>query len=163
MKQKIKKLNLYLETSIWNFIYADDAPDKRDITKCLFEEIKAGRYEIFISDLVSAEIEDAPEPVKRKLLTFIYEMRPKQLISNHEVEQLANAYFKAKVTSQNALADVLHVAHAVVHNMDVVVSWNLRHIVRLKTKLAVNGVNKMMGYREIEIVTPEEVIDYGND
>lgn len=162
MKQNTKKLNLYLETSVWNFIYTEDAPDKRNVTKRLFDEIKTGRYEIFISDLVSAEIEDAPDPIKNKLLGLIHEMGPRQLISNQEVEQLADAYFKAKVMAQNALADVLHVAHAVVHNMDVVVSWNLRHIVRLKTKLAVNGVNKMMGYREIEIVTPEEVIDYGN-
>jgi len=39
------------------------------------------------------------------------------------------------------------------------VSWNLTHIVKLRTKLEVNGINKTQGYKEIEICTPEEVIE----
>lgn len=46
---------------------------------------------------------------------------------------------------------------AVVHDFDVVVSWNFEHLVKLKTRLGVNGLNRMLGYREIEIVSPEEV------
>ncbi len=34
----------------------------------------------------------------------------------------------------------------------------MQHIVRLKTKLGVNGINRMEGYKEIEICTPEEMI-----
>lgn len=157
----MKKLSLYLETSVWNFIFADDAPEKRDATKQLFKEIKEGIYDIFISDLVLAEIEDAPIPIRNKLQALVQEFNPNQLLWDGEVDRLAKAYLEAKIVSQKAEADMIHVAHAVVHNINVIVSWNLRHIVRLKTKLAVNGVNKSLAYREIEIVTPEEVIDYG--
>ena len=41
---------------------------------------------------------------------------------------------------------------------NAVVSWNFKHMVKLKTILSVNGINKLMGYSEIEILTPESVI-----
>jgi hypothetical protein len=43
--------------------------------------------------------------------------------------------------------------------MDAIISWNFRHIVKLKTKVEVNGVNKLLGYKEVEICSPEEVIE----
>jgi hypothetical protein len=36
----MKKLQLYLETSVWNFYFADDAPEKREITVLFFERVK---------------------------------------------------------------------------------------------------------------------------
>jgi hypothetical protein len=55
--------------------------------------------------------------------------------------------------------DVIHVAFAAGNDLDVVVSWNLKHIVKLKTRMEINGINKICGYKEIELCTPEEVID----
>jgi hypothetical protein len=38
-----KRLSLYFDTSIFNFAFADDAPDKKNITTKLMEEVrKAG-------------------------------------------------------------------------------------------------------------------------
>jgi hypothetical protein len=42
--------------------------------------------------------------------------------------------------------------------MDFVVSWNCRHLCNIQKKRKYNAVNIMMGYREIDIVTPLEVI-----
>ena len=53
--------------------------------------------------------------------------------------------------------DLLHIAVATFHNMDVIVSWNLQHIVKLKTILAVEKVNKRFKYKSIHICTPEEI------
>jgi len=46
-----------------------------------------------------------------------------------------------------------------VNDLDVIISWNFKHIVKLKTKIEANGVNKLLGYKEIEICTPEEVVE----
>ncbi len=163
MDRPIKKLSLYLETSVWNFIYADDAPEKREATKQLFKEIKEGRYDIFISEHVVAEIGRTPEPKKRALLErLVKEFSPILLPPNPEVEVLTTVYLEANVASIKASTDLAHIAYAVAYNLDVVVSWNLRHIVRLKTRMAVNGLNKQLGYREIQIIVPEEVIGYGS-
>lgn len=45
----MKKLRLYLETSVWNFLFADDATEKKTATEKLFSEIGSGKYSIFIS------------------------------------------------------------------------------------------------------------------
>lgn len=161
MSQPIKKLNLYLDTSVWNFVYADDAPEKREVTKRFFGEVGQGRYRIFISDLVALEISKTGGHKKDQLETLVRTYQPVQLAPNEETEELTAAYLKAKVAPTKSVTDMAHAAYAVAHNLDAIISWNLRHIVRLKTRLAVNGINKLLGYREIEIATPEEVVTYG--
>ena len=162
MKQPFKKLSLYLETSFWNFIYADDAPEKRDATRRLLKEIKEGCYDIFVSEHVLAEISRTPDLKKRTLLEdSVRELNPTLLPANREVEELTAAYVRANFVSAKASTDLAHIAYASAYQCDVVVSWNLKHIVRLKTKVAVNGINKQLGYREVEIVVPEEVVGYG--
>jgi len=47
---------------------------------------------------------------------------------------------------------------AVVNDLDIVLSWNFRHIVRRKTKDIVNMVNTMQNQRHIEITTPGELL-----
>jgi len=157
----MKKLKLYLETSVWNFLFAEDAPEQRDKTKIFFDEIKEGKYEIYISPLVITEIERTIDKKKRAvLLDTIRKYRPKELTGREdENSELATQYLKNKVVPQKYKDDATHIAIAVVHQMDVMVSWNLRHIVKLATRTKVNGINKLEGYKEIEICTPEEVIE----
>ena len=162
MNRPFKKLSLYLETSVWNFIYADDAPEKRDATKRFFEEIKADHYDVFISEHVLAEISRTSNLKKRGLLEdLIQQYIPILLPPSREVEELTAVYLRANIVTTKAYTDLAHIAYAVIYQCDVIVSWNLRHIVRLKTKLAVNGINKQLGYGEIQIIVPEEVIGYG--
>jgi len=52
----------------------------------------------------------------------------------------------------------LHIAIASANNLDVIVSWNFNHMVKLKTKQGVIAVNSLLGYKSIEIITPEEVV-----
>jgi hypothetical protein len=43
------------------------------------------------------------------------------------------------------------------HEISYVVSWNFEHLVKVKTRKSVNLVNVLEGYREIEIVSPQEL------
>jgi len=45
----MKLLKIYLDTSVINFILADDDPVRRQITIELFREIQNGKYEVYIS------------------------------------------------------------------------------------------------------------------
>ena len=45
----MRRLKLYLDTSVWSFFYADDAPEKMEITKRFFDSVSEGLYEIFFS------------------------------------------------------------------------------------------------------------------
>src|SRR3990172_628835 len=158
-KKKMKRLKLYLETSIWNFLIADDAPEKRAETERLFEEIKGGKYEIYVSELVIAEIDQAREEKRGRLKKLVDEYQPIELETDESVEELSEKYIAANIVPSKYENDVIHIAYAVAQDMDVVVSWNMKHIVKLKTRMEINGFNKIYGYKEIELCTPEEVIE----
>jgi len=56
-------------------------------------------------------------------------------------------------------ACALHIAMAVINGIEAIISWNFEHIVKLKTRIMVNGINRLLGYHEIEICSPEEVVE----
>jgi len=62
-------MKIYLETSVINFLFAEDAPKKMKITREFFNLIDD--YEVFISDIVLLEIEQAPEQKKKLLLNIV--------------------------------------------------------------------------------------------
>ena len=155
----MKKLRLYLDTSVLNFYYADSSPKEMEVTQELFREIKSGTYTAFISSTVIEEISKASETKQRALVSLIEKYNLIPLEIDEEIENLANLYIQNKIIPQKYEADAVHIAVAVINDLDVIVSWNFEHIVKLKTKLAVNGINKMEGYKEIEIYSPMEVIE----
>ncbi len=148
-----------MDTSIYNFVIADDVPREREVTLKLIDEIKHGKYEVFISDVVVREINDAPDNIALKLRDVINEVSPTDIPIDEEVETLADKYVAEKIIPEKYRDDALHIAAASIHNMDVIVSWNFKHIVKLKTKKEVVGINSLMGYKEIEIYSPMEVIE----
>lgn len=74
-----------------------------------------------------------------------------------EAEELAAAYIADGVVGERMLADALHIALASVARVDVLVSWNFKHIVNLRRIHAYNAVNLKNGYPLLEIRTPLEV------
>ena len=80
------------------------------------------------------------------------------LPSQEAVEQLSAEYVKHGAVSERYPEDAYHVAVAVLNDLDIVLSWNFRHIVRRKTKDIVNMVNTIRNQRHIEIATPGELL-----
>jgi hypothetical protein len=155
------RLKLYLETSVWNFLFADDAPEKKAVTEKLFDKIRRENVEIFISRIVTAEIDNAPEDKRNQLLSAISEFSPVQLDIDEDTAELARAYIENGILTDSHLDDLLHLASATVNNLQILVSWNLKHLVKHKTRTLANAVNKKLGYREIDICRPEEVLEIG--
>lgn len=155
----MKRLRLYLDTSVLNFYFADDSLKEKDITQELFREIKSGNYMAFISSTVLEEISKASKQKQKKLLSLVEEYNLIPLEIDEDIENLASLYIQNKIIPQKYEEDAVHIAVAVINELDVVVSWNFRHIVKLKTKLSVDGINRMEGYKGLEIYSPMEVID----
>ncbi|OGF50219.1 MAG: hypothetical protein A2231_01885 [Candidatus Firestonebacteria bacterium RIFOXYA2_FULL_40_8] len=156
----MKRLSLYLDTSIWNFYFAKDAPVEMEHTIEFFNEAKKRKYDLFISALVLSEILDAPEPRKSDLLNLLNGVEVVNLEITAEVRGLANKYLSNKIISENYEDDAIHIALAVVNRIDLIVSWNFKHMVNVRVNREVNGVNLMEGYKAIEIRTPLEVKEY---
>jgi predicted nucleic acid-binding protein len=70
----MKRLKIYLDTSVISHLDAPDAPDKEADTKRLWEEIKAGKYEVVLSNIVFDEVTDCDEPKKSFLREKIAEI-----------------------------------------------------------------------------------------
>lgn len=154
----MKKIKYYVETTVFNFMFADDAPAKQVSTERFFQNWTTINGEMYISDIVNEEIGRAPEDIQIKLIQMIRKYNPIVLSINEETVELANKYIAARIIPERFKNDALHIAIAVVYNMDVIVSWNLEHIVKLRTKMGTEGINRMLGYKSIEIMTPEEVL-----
>lgn len=156
----VNTLKIYLETSVWNFALPHASLEKHEITKELFKEIRQGKYDIYISDFVIGEISDAKAIRKSELEELIHNHKPRNLDIPIDLQALVTQYKKRNIIPEKYETDLHHIAIAVIHGMDILLSWNMRHIVKYKTKHAVNEVNEVIGYRHIEILTPEEVIEY---
>ncbi len=73
-----------------------------------------------------------------------------------EAESLASEYIRREIIPSAYFDDALHIAIAVTSNADILVSWNFEHIVKRKTRIEVNLVNSLLGYRNIDIIAPPE-------
>ena len=154
----MRKLKLYLETSVWNFYFADDAPEKKEITLDFFNEIKKGKFDIYISKIVFNEIERASDEKRKKLKDLIKKYSPKKLEITKEVLILSDKYLSETVLPKKAIDDSVNAAVATVNEMDALISWNLRHLANLRRMEKINGINLKEGYvKRLEIITPMEV------
>ena len=152
---------IYLETSVFNFYFADDAPDKRQDTLKLFEEIKAGLYVPYTSAYVLQELIRAEEPKQSQMVSLIGEYEMRFLEQSGIIRILAGQYVSEGIIPAKHLTDALHIATATVNDLDVIVSFNFQHIVKRKTVTMTEVVNLREGYKRIGIFSPTEVIESG--
>jgi predicted nucleic acid-binding protein len=155
----LRRIKYYLDTSVLNFVFAEDDIAKRDITVKFFDQLHLIADQVCISDEVIREINQAPESIRIQLDGLINKIEPFLLEVNTEVEELADRYIKEEIIPERYRRDAIHIAVAVINGMGAIVSWNFSHIVKLKTRVMVNGINRLLGYHEIEICSPEEVIE----
>jgi predicted nucleic acid-binding protein len=149
---------VYIDTSVLGGYF-----DKEfDIaTRRFFNEVKKGEYNVVISNVTQGELLNAPERVKSLLnvLDIEYEV----IVLTEDVVSLALEYIRENVVGQTSYDDCLHIAIATVSRLDLLVSWNFKHIVNIKRIRGYNGINIKNGYPTIEIRSPKDLIDYEND
>lgn len=117
-----------------------------------------GESTMVVSSLTVQELAPAPEAVRQHLAS-VPETHIEALQLDAEARELAEAYIAAKVITSKMRADAQHIAIATVARVDVLVSWNFKHIVNLQRIHGYNSVNLRKGYPILEIRTPREVSD----
>jgi hypothetical protein len=80
-----------------------------------------------------------------------------------EAIKLADTYINEKVVGKTSLEDCRHIALATIYKVDVLASWNFKHIVNLDRIKGYNSVNMRFGYSIIEIRSPKDLVNYGTD
>ena len=154
----MRKLKIYLDTSVISYLKQEDAIENMNFTLELWEKLIKDEYVVFISEIGLAEIEECPEPKRTVLFEYLGKIKYEKIFLNEEIILLANKYIEQGIVPGKYKDDALHISAATVFACNAVVSWNFKHMVKLKTILGVNGINKLMGYGEIEILPPNIVI-----
>ena len=155
----MRKLKIYLDTSVISHLDSPDVPDKQSDTLQLWEEIKAGRlYEVYLSPITLEELENCPEPKRGRLFDFLGKINFNLIEEDSETLRIARKFIENGTLTEKSFDDCRHISCALIAGCDIIVSWNFKHIVNLKTISGVKSVAVLERYREINIYTPSIVI-----
>jgi predicted nucleic acid-binding protein len=149
----MKRPRVYLDTSVIGGCF--DAQFAQ-WSNSLIKDFAAGTFLPLLSDVLAAEIQDAPEAVRQKydeLLRGHHEL----VVVSEEALELAEAYQRREILTPKYYDDGLHIALASIAEADLLVSWNFRHIVHFDKIRLFNSVNLGLGYKPLQIYSPREV------
>ena len=79
-----------------------------------------------------------------------------------EAITLAKKYIEENVVGKTSFDDCVHIALATIHKVDILVSWNFKHMVNVYRIRGYNAVNFCSGYQILEIRSPKDIISYEN-
>ena len=151
----MKKIRVYLDTSVIGGCF--DEEFKEHSILLMDEIISRGKLGV-ISATTVKELSKAPKQVTdyfEKIYHYLEELKP-----SDEINELANTYLLENIVTEKYYEDLLHIATATINQVDVLVSWNFKHIVHYKKIPLYNAVNTLKGYKTIQIYSPREVINY---
>jgi predicted nucleic acid-binding protein len=160
----MRKTTIYLDTSVINFLFADDAPEKEEVTVDFFEHyVRPGIYDVVISPIVLDEINRTKDRAKREKLLEVIAKYGVEVVSDEEnlpeIGRLAQRYIEKGIIPADKVEDALHIAVATVHQMDVLLSWNYRHLANVNKEAQILAANLCEGYsKPLRMVTPMEVV-----
>jgi predicted nucleic acid-binding protein len=148
------RLRIYIDTSVIGGCLDEGF---EHASRILIERIIKGHSIAVVSELTTLEMKRAPEEVQSILLKIPSKFIERVALTE-EAFTLAKRYISEGVVGKSSLVDAQHIAIATVNRVDVVVSWNFRHIVNLNKIHGFNAVNLKMGYPLMEIRSPWEVV-----
>ena len=122
MKQRI-----YIDTSVVGGYFDDEF---KVATRELFKRFENGEIIFVISNLLDLELIGAPQNVRELLYKFSSEKFERIQLTEDAI-LLADTYISEKVVGKTSLEDCRHIALATINKVDVLASWNFKHIVNL--------------------------------
>jgi hypothetical protein len=150
----MKRLHVYVDVSV---IGGCEDAEFAEASLALWDLFVKGAFTQVLSAHTLRELQGAPDTVRRRVME-IPKANQLVLMDTPEADALADAYLAHGIVGPGSRSDALHVALATVGRVDVLVSWNFRHIVNLGRIRLFNAVNLEQGYSLIEIRTPKEVL-----
>jgi len=123
-----RRLRVYADTSVFGGCLDEEFAED---SQAFFDEISGGRFTLVMASVTLRELLDAPEDV-RQILASMSAESVENFADCPEIVELRDAYIEAGVVGPGSLEDAEHVAAASVADVDMIVSWNFRHIVHFE-------------------------------
>jgi len=166
MGNTIKKLKVYCETSFLSWLVSRPStiPDhavKQAYTRKWWEDC-APKCELFASGFVVNESAsgDADQAALR-----LAELSKFNLLNGDvpEVSGLALRLLETHAIPEKETADASHIATAAVYGMDILLTWNCKHMANLITLPKTASVIASTGYECPKILTPKDALEVEYD
>lgn len=154
MKQRI-----YIDTSVVGGYFDEEF---EEATQMLFQRFENNEITFVVSSLLDIELIKAPQHVKDLLFKFPQDYFERVELTDEAIK-LANTYIEEKVVGKTSIEDCRHIAMATIYKVDVLASWNFKHIVNLDRIKGYNSVNLKLGYTMLEIRSPKDLMKYENE
>lgn len=152
----LRQLLVYADSSV---IGGCEDPEFADASLGLWQRFVEGTHSLVLSAHTLRELVPAPAAVRTRV-DQVPTDHVLVLPDSEEAFSLAAAYVQKGIVGPGSRSDAFHVALATVGRVDILVSWNFRHIVNLGRIRLFNSVNLERGYSLIEIRSPREVLEY---
>jgi predicted nucleic acid-binding protein len=150
---------VYVDTSVIGGCFE---PEFAPWSNALFSDFRIGTYLPVVSEIVAAEVEDAPETVRQRYADLLV-LGAEILEVDRSIVALASIYQARKILTPKFYDDGLHIALATAAEVDLLVSWNFKHIVHYQKIRLFNAVHLELGYKPLQIYSPREVAQHGTD
>ena len=155
----MKKIKIYLETSAISNLYQLNKPKEMADMKALWELLKQGEYDVVISQTVIKELSDTKDVKKRELLfDYLDQIDLDTAEISEEMLKVAQLVIQQGILTENNYNDCEHIAYALITNCDCIVSYNFRHLVKIRTITGVQRLANIHGYGNINIVSADYLL-----
>jgi hypothetical protein len=148
-------MRIYVDTSVFGGCFD---PEFELWSNRLMHLFQIGKYTAVISDISEFELNFAPGHIQH-VLTQIPVDNLEIVKLSAEAKTLSDHYLKERIVNKKSLADTQHIAIATINRVDLLVSWNFKHIVNYDKIRLYNAVNLKYGYRILEIRNPRDLTD----
>ena len=135
-------LRVYADTSVFGGCFEEKFSEA---STRFFDQVRDGTFVLVVSDVTFRELGPAPHHVK-SLLDSIPAGYVEEVVSSGESTRLQAAYLAAGVVGPACGNDAAHIAVATIALVDIIVSWNFKHIVHYDKIMGYEGVNTIHGY-----------------
>lgn len=150
-----RRLRVYADTSVFGGCLDEEF---KSASLTFFAEAGTGRFCVVLSPTTLRELARAPEAVRSVLAEL-----PKEVVEvlshSAEAERLRDAYIDAGILGLGSQADAEHIAYASVADVDLIISWNFKHLVNFDKIRGFHAINMLRGYAQVPIHSPPEVIE----
>lgn len=110
-------------------------------------------YDTWVSEFVLLELEQGTWPGQPEAVALVESLR--RLRIDEEVMAVATRYVEERLVPAALPGDATHLAAACVHEMDFLLTWNIRHLANPNKINHLTVINRRLGLLTPQIVTPE--------
>ena len=151
---------IYIETTIASYLAAWPSRDllqaaRQQITHSWWNNERQD-YELCISEIVLDEVAAGDSDAAARRLVFLRDLPLLDLTD--AVSNVANAIMESGLLPQRAARDAVHMAVSSVHGIDILLTWNCRHIANATIMKELGQIVAECGHEIPIMCTPEELL-----